>query len=201
MKKTAFLRRGTCVLLAIIMVCTLIVPALAAPAGADEGINLKIAVLSDTHYLSPDMIKDTADFRKSLNSDRKLMTEGSAINLKLLEAVREDKPDILLISGDITKDGELEGHRDMAARLQQLQKDVPGLKVYVINGNHDVRNAGAKTITPPTARQSRRPALSRATLFPLTALSTTTRPSSPASSPPRARRQVSFPTLRVPARA
>ncbi len=152
MKKTAFLRRGTCVLLAIIMVCTLIVPALAAPAGADEGINLKIAVLSDTHYLSPDMIKDTADFRKSLNSDRKLMTEGSAINLKLLEAVREDKPDILLISGDITKDGELEGHRDMAARLQQLQKDVPGLKVYVINGNHDVRNAGAKNYNTPDGK-------------------------------------------------
>jgi hypothetical protein len=41
------------------------------------------------------MIKDTSDYTDALNSDRKLLTESSEINLKLLDAVREDKPDIL----------------------------------------------------------------------------------------------------------
>ena len=59
---------------------------------------------------------------------------------------------MLLVSGDLTKDGELEGHKEFSARLQQVQKDVPGMKVYVINGNHDVRNENARTSTPPTAR-------------------------------------------------
>lgn len=152
MKKTTNFRRLASMLLAIIMVCTLIVPALAAQDGADEGLNLKIAVMSDTHYLSPSMIKDTEDYTTVLNSDRKLLTEGSAINLKLLDAVREDKPDLLLISGDLTKDGELEGHREFSARLQKLQKDVPGLKVYIINGNHDVRNAAAKNFNTPDGK-------------------------------------------------
>lgn len=145
MKLSTHMRRGTALLLAVIMACTLITPALAAQYGSDsDGIDLKIAVMSDTHYLSPTMIKGTEDYVTDLNSDRKLFTESSYINLELLDAVREDKPDVLLVSGDLTKDGELEGHREFAARLKQVQEDVPGMKVYVINGNHDVRNSDAK---------------------------------------------------------
>ena len=144
MKKAIHFRRGASLLLALIMICTLITPALAAQDTSSDGIDLKIAVMSDTHYLSPTMIKNTQDYTDALNSDRKFFTESSYVNLKLLDAVREDKPDVLLVSGDLTKDGELEGHREFSARLQQVQKDVPGMKVYVINGNHDVRNENAK---------------------------------------------------------
>ena len=143
MRKATHFRRGASLLLAVIMVCTLITPALAAQDSPSDGIDLKIAVMSDTHYLSPTMVKDTQDYTDALNSDRKFFSESSYVNLKLLEAVREDKPDVLLVSGDLTKDGELEGHKEFSARLQQLQKDIPGLKVYVINGNHDVRNENA----------------------------------------------------------
>ncbi|MEI3160684.1 MAG: metallophosphoesterase [Oscillospiraceae bacterium] len=62
----------------------------------------------------------------------------------MLERVRADKPDILLVSGDLTKDGEQECHAALAKQLQQLQQDIPGLKIYVINGNHDIRNYNAK---------------------------------------------------------
>lgn len=144
MKTATHFRRGASLLLALIMVCTLITPALAAQDTSSDGIDLKIAVMSDTHYLSPTMIKDTQDYTDALNSDRKFFTESSYVNLELLDAVREDKPDVLLVSGDLTKDGELEGHKEFSARLQQVQKDVPGMKVYVINGNHDVRNENAK---------------------------------------------------------
>lgn len=132
-------------LLALVMVCTLVTPVLADPAEAQaDPIDLKIAVMSDTHYLSPALIKDTEDYTTALNSDRKLLTEGSEINKTLLDAVRRDKPDVLLISGDLTKDGELECHEDFSARLQQLKKDMPDMKIYVINGNHDIRNENAK---------------------------------------------------------
>ena len=129
-------------LLAVVLVFTLTVPALAAEKPQD--MNLRIAVMSDLHYLSPDMIADTEDFEHALNSDRKLLKESSAILNEMFERVRADKPDILLVSGDLTKDGEQECHAALAKQLQQLQQDVPGLKIYVINGNHDIRNYNAK---------------------------------------------------------
>ena len=129
-------------LLAVVLVFTLTVPALAADKPQD--MNLRIAVMSDLHYLSPDMIADTEDFEHAFNSDRKLLKESSSVLHEMLERVRADKPDILLVSGDLTKDGEQECHAALAKQLQQLQQDVPGLKIYVINGNHDIRNYNAK---------------------------------------------------------
>ena len=129
-------------LLAVVLVFTLTVPALAAEKPQD--MNLRIAVMSDLHYLSPDMIADTEDFEHALNSDRKLLKEGSSALREMFKQVRADKPDILLVSGDLTKDGEQECHAALAKQLQQLQQDVPGLKIYVINGNHDIRNYNAK---------------------------------------------------------
>lgn len=129
-------------LLAVVLVFTLTVPALAAEKPQD--MNLRIAVMSDLHYLSPDMIADTEDFEHAFNSDRKLLKESSAILHEMFEQVRADKPDILLVSGDLTKDGEQECHAALAKQLQQLQQDIPGLKIYVINGNHDIRNYNAK---------------------------------------------------------
>lgn len=137
-------------LLAVVLVFTLTVPALAVEKPQD--MNLRIAVMSDLHYLSPDMIADTEDFEHAFNSDRKLLKESSSVLHEMLERVRADKPDILLVSGDLTKDGEQECHAALAKQLQQLQQDVPGLKIYVINGNHDIRNYNAKNFNTPDGK-------------------------------------------------
>ena len=137
-------------LLAVVLVFTLTVPALAADKPQD--MNLRIAVMSDLHYFSPDMIADTEDFEHAFNSDRKLLKESSSVLHEMLERVRADKPDILLVSGDLTKDGEQECHAALAKQLQQLQQDVPGLKIYVINGNHDIRNYNAKNFNTPDGK-------------------------------------------------
>lgn len=71
-----------------------------------EQQTLKVAVLSDTHYLATALIKDTEDYERHLNSDRKMFTEGDAFLRALLNTIRADKPDVLLICGDLTKDGE-----------------------------------------------------------------------------------------------
>lgn len=128
------------VLLVIAMVLSLMTPSLAADK-ADTPEPLRIAVLSDLHYISPDLIADTADFEHAMNMDRKMLIESDAINNELIDAVKKDKPDVLLICGDLTKDGEQENHRVVSEKLQQLKAAVPGLKIYLINGNHDVRNS------------------------------------------------------------
>ena len=69
------------------------VPAMAAEtADAVQEESLKIAVLSDTHYLSPDLIRDTADFTEHLNSDRKMFAESDAFLTALLNTVKQDDP-------------------------------------------------------------------------------------------------------------
>lgn len=128
--------------LAVLVLGSSSLPALAAGEGRTQD-TLKIAVLSDTHYLSPTMIKNTDDYTTHLNSDRKMFTESSAILDQMLTDIQADNPDVLLISGDLTKDGEKEGHEELADRLAVLKEEVPGLDVYVVPGNHDVRNANA----------------------------------------------------------
>lgn len=141
-------------LLAVALVLALSVPVFAAQDAQSESDTdtLKIAVMSDDHYLSPSMIRDTADYKTALNSDRKMFAESDAILRTLLDAVRQDKPDVLLLSGDLTKDGEQECHKALAKQLKQLQKEVPGMKVYVINGNHDIRNSDALNFNTPDGK-------------------------------------------------
>lgn len=116
-----------------------IVNAAPVPEGEET---LKIASLSDTHYLSPDMIKDTADFTEHLNSDRKMFAESDAFLTALLDTIKKDDPDVLLISGDLTKDGEKEGHEALAEKLEALE-DETGVQVYITPGNHDLNNSNA----------------------------------------------------------
>lgn len=139
-------RRFLAALLALMLVLTLVTPVMAAES---TGGRLKIAALSDLHYMSPDLIADTADYTHALNMDRKMLTQADAIDELLFDAVRKDKPDVLLISGDLTKDGEQENHRAVSEKLQQLKKDMPDLKIYLINGNHDIRNANGQIFSTP----------------------------------------------------
>ena len=124
-------RRLIAVVLTLVMACSLVVPSFAAQEDGWDS-TLKIAVMSDTHYLSPSMICAGEDYTNDLNSDRKMLSESNAIIDKMLEAVAQDAPDVLLISGDLTKDGELECHEGMAQKLQALQQKLPGLKIYCL---------------------------------------------------------------------
>ncbi len=108
---------------------------------------LKIASLSDTHYLSPDLIADTKDFQTHLNSDRKMFAESEAFLNALLETVKKDDPDVLLISGDLTKDGEKESHEGLAAILEKFQEET-GTKIYITPGNHDLNNSNGMNFAP-----------------------------------------------------
>lgn len=143
MAKKTWTRSVIAVVLVLVMACSLVIPSFAVQEDGWDS-TLKIAVMSDLHYLSPTMILAGEDYTNDLNSDRKMLTESNAIIDKMLEAVEQDAPDVLLISGDLTKDGELECHEGIAAKLQALQKKLPGLKIYVAPGNHDIRNSNGK---------------------------------------------------------
>lgn len=108
--------------------------------------HLTIAVVSDIHYMDPSLLINNGAagtaFQNYVNQDPKLVQYSDPIFRNVLADLKAEKPDILLVPGDLTKDGEKIGHQAMAVFFNQLQSQ--GVKVYVIPGNHDINNAKAK---------------------------------------------------------
>lgn len=107
--------------------------------------HMKIAVMSDIHYLDATLLKNDAAngaaFQTYLNYDPKLIEFSGPILTKAISQIVAAKPDILLIPGDLTKDGEKVSHETVAKFLKQISNH--GIKVFVIPGNHDINNPEA----------------------------------------------------------
>jgi len=106
---------------------------------------IKIAAIPDIHYthplLLPDNIEDSPSLVQYLGLDRKLLEISDPIFRKVLSELISEKPDILLIPGDLTKDGELIGHEVVKDLLEDLENK--GIKVFVVPGNNDILNSDA----------------------------------------------------------
>lgn len=101
-----------------------------------------VAIASDVHYFDRSLLINDGDaFQKYLDNDRKLLAESGDIIDKLIEELLADKPDILLIPGDLTKDGERVSHENLIKKLDRL--NAAGIKTFVIPGNHDINNPDA----------------------------------------------------------
>ncbi|MEG1143873.1 MAG: metallophosphoesterase [Clostridium sp.] len=101
-------------------------------------------VASDLHYMSPTM----TDFGKVLEDytaggDGRATSYLDPITDAFLEEVVVKKPSVLILSGDISQDGERVNHGELARKLRRVQK--AGVPVLVIPGNHDINNPWAAT--------------------------------------------------------
>jgi UDP-2,3-diacylglucosamine pyrophosphatase LpxH len=105
---------------------------------AEPSLKVKLAVFSDPHYFAPEYIKAGPAFDTYLAHDRKLLAESKAILSKTVENIKKTDAQVVLITGDLTKDGEKLSHTQMAAFLKKLKDG--GKQVFVIPGNHDINN-------------------------------------------------------------
>jgi 3',5'-cyclic AMP phosphodiesterase CpdA len=117
----------------------------AAPDGGAEPPlpNARLLVLSDPHYFDLALGTTGSAFAAEVSRDRKLIAESDAIMRAMVAAVQAEDPRAVLISGDLTKDGERTSHLLAAAYLRQMQTG--GRKVFVVPGDHDVQNANAES--------------------------------------------------------
>lgn len=144
-------------------------PSTAAAAEAPTAYPQKFtfAVMSDVHYLSPDLIAKNASYEIAENSDRKMFSESADILDRALDVVIEQAPDMVIVPGDLTKDGEYLCHEQVADRYRRAQEaifETTGKQTmfYVINGNHDLNNhhakdfksAGAEDAVAPDAQRT-----------------------------------------------
>lgn len=123
MKKLLFL---------LLLLCIMLVPACAE--------EVTIVVATDLHYISP-ALTDNGPFFTQLveNADGKVMLYIDPLCEAFVEQVIEKKPACLILSGDLTFNGEKQSHIDLTAKLQRVED--AGIPVLVIPGNHDLNSS------------------------------------------------------------
>ena len=103
----------------------------------------RIAVMTDIHVMGKELVAhDGAAWQTALAGERKMLDKGRDIFDRLVGKFKTQRPDMLLVTGDLTKDGELQSHRYVKAGLDKLK--AAGVKVFVIPGNHDLGTADAR---------------------------------------------------------
>ena len=116
-------------------------------ANASEAANAKttIAVVSDIHVMDPDLLEEGAETQEAWTTyyanQRKMLDKSADLFDQFVENMVDSKPDIVLITGDLTKDGEQASHNCVKDGLQSLTE--AGIKVFVIPGNHDFGKEGS----------------------------------------------------------
>ena len=82
---------------------------------------LKICVISDTHYYPLTYVSDCEDYQTYVNGDPKMLAESGSVLDSAVEMIEKDQPDIVLVSGDLTKDGEKKAIRNLPQKCSRLK--------------------------------------------------------------------------------
>ncbi len=103
-----------------------------------------IWLATDLHYQSPKM----TDFQSALDEftagyDGIAVPYLDEITDAFLEEVRSKHPSALVLSGDLSQNGEKVNHEELAKKLDKVQED--GTQVLVIPGNHDINHPWSAT--------------------------------------------------------
>jgi len=114
----------------------------AGPAAAPVDFpRVRFAVVADLHLFDVTTSSPGPAFNRQIGSGPKLLAESREILAKALADIAAERPDFLLVCGDLTRDGERSAHELAAEMLGAL--DAAGVPVLVVPGNHDVLNTRA----------------------------------------------------------
>lgn len=112
---------------------------------------LTLVIATDLHYLAPELHDQGERFQRLIEeSDGKLTAESESIVDQFIQEMLLKKPQTVIISGDLTLNGEKLSHQKLAQKLQQLT--AAGMDVWVIPGNHDLNNSSAASFSQDQAR-------------------------------------------------
>ena len=100
---------------------------------------LKIIVASDLHYYPKSYYENYPSYQQLFfNGDGQMVHVSNQIINNFVSEIILQEPNLVLLSGDLTYNGEKLGHQELAKVLQSLRDH--DIEVAVINGNHDVNN-------------------------------------------------------------
>ena len=98
---------------------------------------IKVVVLSDPHVMAPELlVNEGTAWTTYLNGQRKMVDYSKLLFDDMIGRIKEDmRPELVLITGDLTKDGEKVSHEYVTSKLDELR--AVGIQTLVIPGNHD----------------------------------------------------------------
>lgn len=97
-------------------------------------------LVTDTHYFENELGAGGKAFEKNMLTEQYFVKESSAIVKSTFARIIEDKEtDIVIIPGDLTKNGEKESHNSFIKELHKLKEN--GKRVYVITAGHDYNDS------------------------------------------------------------
>ncbi|MBQ6750965.1 MAG: metallophosphoesterase [Bacteroidaceae bacterium] len=95
-------------------------------------------VISDPHVFETSLFDNGTAFQSSYENEPRLVEESQRLFDRAIAITKKASPTMLLISGDLTNEGEKRSHEYVKNKLEGLVDR--GIKVYVIPGNHDIDN-------------------------------------------------------------
>lgn len=108
-----------------------------------QATSINIAVISDVHVMAPSLlIKEGSAFDNYVKHDRKMLKESPALLEELTGQLLKARPQFVLLTGDLTKDGEEVSHHYLVEHCLNPLKEA-GIPTLVIPGNHDINNPHA----------------------------------------------------------
>ncbi len=116
---------------------------------------INIIVATDPHYISKNLVEEGKNIDEiHYNGDGKIVKYIEEITEAFISDVIKKKPEVLIISGDLTFNGAKESHEDFAKKLEKVRE--AGIAVLVTPGNHDINNYYASKIGANTIERVNR---------------------------------------------
>lgn len=117
------------------------------PDDPETFVQKKIVVATDLHYLAEKLAGNRCQSFVSMTEkgDGRVLQYSWEILDAFIDDMLEEKPDLVVLSGDLTLDGEKASHEELAERLETLLDN--GIEVAVLPGNHDINSRSAKKYT------------------------------------------------------
>lgn len=102
---------------------------------------LKVQIITDPHYYSRTCGTEGKAYKKAESKSQKVIKDSDLVIDAAWDMLCKDtSTDIVLLSGDTTKDGEIASHKEFIEKLRELKSR--GKRVYVITSTHDYQDDG-----------------------------------------------------------
>ena len=123
----------------LLLALSLLMPLTALSETADP---VTLLVATDLHYLAPALTDHGPCFERSITyGDGKVMAYSEELVEAFVTQVIDRHPDALILSGDLSFNGERASHEALAGKLARVE--AAGIPVLVIPGNHDLNSRNA----------------------------------------------------------
>lgn len=108
----------------------------------EQAPGLKILIATDIHYLAGELTDNSPIFVEMIeHGDGKVTNYIKEIMEAFTQEVIRERPDLLILAGDLSFNGERKSHEELAEYLKTIEAQ--GIPVVLIPGNHDLNNTGA----------------------------------------------------------